>query len=302
MSAFPLPKTGQATAGFTLLEMVVVLVILAVIAQTAVVALDNAAADQWRLSTIDALEAAEDAILGRPHLSQPGGLPWIQGFVADVGRLPRVTGDAPLDQGEWCRELWARGALPQHAVQVATGDAEVQLPGGWRGPYLRLGVGQQGWFDGFGVPFQPLDPANQAAVDGDSIFGIRSGAEIAGADEVEDLVMSVRVDGIDRHLGDVPVNVLPAPGGGALLVVRIYGPQEGKIVTLSQQSAPASGSVFVVFEDIPIGHRALRAYQTDVLLPANQQAPIPDAITSVIVPLAVVAGGTPVVDIDMSGV
>ena len=293
----------NGVAGFTLLELLVVLVILTVIARTAVVALDGAASEEWRSSTIRGLEAAETAILGRPDLKQPGDLPWVEGFVADVGRLPRVDGD-DVARGDSFAELWKLGALNPYSLQTALGDPQVRMPVGWRGPYLRLGVGKTAWFDGFGRAFEPLDANGEVAPDGDPIYGVRSGAEAGADDLVEDLVVSFVVDGIERHVGTVPVTVIPAAGGGGTIVLRLYGPEDGVLDTLQQldqlvvDGGGAPEPLFFAFENVSIGHRMIRAYQS-ASAPARDDDPIPVGIRSDVVPVAVVPGGVPMITLDL---
>ena len=298
-------------SGFTLLEMLVVLIILTLVARTAVLSLDYVAEDEWRASTIAAMEAAEDAILGRPGLKQPSGLPWIEGFVADVGRLPEVKAENAIASGEWFRELWSREGLPTFELQMAAGDPEVKLPVGWRGPYLRLGVGQTGWFDGYGEPFVPWrrteDGNAVLASDGDPIHGIFSFAK-AGGEFVDDilvfdggLVTEFVVDEIDRSVGDVTVTVVPAPDGGSNLFVRIYGPRNGNLETLQQVELDLSSSNNAptwTFSDLPVGHRVIRAYQAKLI--PNQvggkgsESKI-GGLRSPVTPVTVVPGGVPVI-------
>ena len=89
--------------GFTLLEMVVVLGIMAVLALVAVKALEPVADQSRYEATQRTLTNIEEAILGGQDLRQPDGTPIISGFIADVGRPPLVQGSLPETQ---LAELW----------------------------------------------------------------------------------------------------------------------------------------------------------------------------------------------------
>ncbi len=146
--------------GLTLLELVVVLAILAVLATVAVVSMEGTV-DQARYdATVKQLQAIDDAILG------PVGQPDAASFVADVGRLPRYSGNAD----DPFPELTSAAAIspPQlltFAQRAAPQDPAVKLYGGWRGPYLKQPSGQSRYLDGWGNRFefipQPLSTPQQ---------------------------------------------------------------------------------------------------------------------------------------------
>lgn len=160
----------------TLMELLVVLVILAVVATIAVQSLqprvESARFEQTR-KTLDEIRTATG---GDPRSRQADGSPLISGFVADVGRLPRATmplqtrrQDSEISSTQLqassslsLRELWDEQSIvaQQFPFQFRPGPktpvdcADIQIPCGWRGPYLRLPLGQTELVDPWSRPFE----------------------------------------------------------------------------------------------------------------------------------------------------
>lgn len=121
--------------GFTLIEMVVVLVVMALAAHLAVREFSRVN-DRRMTETADRqLKELRDAVWSLDADGAPCG------FLADMGRLPRS-----LD------ELWAKpdDARPFAVTNVASG---VYVPTGWNGPYIRLPLGKRGLYDPWGNDF-----------------------------------------------------------------------------------------------------------------------------------------------------
>jgi prepilin-type N-terminal cleavage/methylation domain-containing protein len=167
--------------GFTLLELVLVLGILAALTAVAVRSMD-AIQEQARYDDARrGMDGIDAAVVGVPNEREADGSAMATGFVADVGRLPRATGADPATQ---LQELWANPAnLLPFAMRPAPSDAEVIVGTGWRGTYLRLGIGRTTLTDGWGRPYDLLkaDAATPVAA-GDEIVAIRS----RGADGLVD--------------------------------------------------------------------------------------------------------------------
>ena len=185
----------HAPRGFTLVEMVVVLAILAALATVAVTSLEGAQ-DQTRYDTTkQTMENVQDAIVGQAaQQSAPS-------FVGDLGRFPQAV---PVLQPDGStilqpQELWIQpvgvssfALLPAvKANLVGTNDedvdADVTIATGWRGPYIRLGVGQNDLRDGWGNSFDLLQPSRIVCtgLNGDSanrIGIIRSNGANSAAD------------------------------------------------------------------------------------------------------------------------
>jgi type II secretory pathway pseudopilin PulG len=122
-------------------------------------------------ATRRAMQNIDDAILATGR--EADGSLSITGFIADVGRLPQAFGADPNSQ---LAELWSNPRnLAPFAVQTSPADPQVLIACGWRGNYLRLGVGQSTLQDGWGNAFDLLksDMAT-AAGNGDAIAAVRS--------------------------------------------------------------------------------------------------------------------------------
>jgi type II secretory pathway pseudopilin PulG len=154
----------------------VVLVILAIVATVAVQSLQPQV-DQQRFESASRLLAEiKSATVGPTQKYQLDGTPLISGFVADVGRCPRMENspsnvDLSQIQPEILNELWdAESELGRkYPFQFRPGPnqpvdySSIRLPCGWRGPYLALPAGADSLKDPWGRP-------PEAALDADGEF------------------------------------------------------------------------------------------------------------------------------------
>ena len=157
-------RGAVSNRGFTLLELVMVLAILAVVTALAARELSQFE-DQRRFEASQrGLQDIQFAVLGSPEDRAADGSRTVSGFVADMGRLPRAAAD--LSGTNWTLgELLAnppnpatpavagfdlRLAVAGNGVALENRDKQVLVPGGWRGPYLRLPLGTSTMLDGWG--------------------------------------------------------------------------------------------------------------------------------------------------------
>lgn len=159
-------------AGFTLVEMVVVLLILALLTVAAVQSL-SPVADQARYeATTRTLAQIQQAIVGESGAQQPDGVPLITGFVADTGRLP-ISLDELVNKPTDVSDFGLTAAPGIYST--------VLIPRGWRGPYLQLPSVETQPADGWGLPFDftafvsgspevPLTVASQSAPRADTDY------------------------------------------------------------------------------------------------------------------------------------
>lgn len=263
--------------GLTLIELVVVLTILAVLSVTVLSATSGLADDARFDASRRTLEGLRGAVLGSSP-SDRGGVDGFRGFVADMGRLPRVGTDLEP------RELLVAPAAPRFGPATPEGDGDLVLSCGWRGPYLRLPIGAGEIRDGWGRPFRLLDEDGlEVDAQGDSIGSIvcLGSDDLAGgsgyAIDLADCVF--RGEGDDRAHGSLVAHVL-APATTDAVLVRVYGPSDGRAVTLGQEAwdpgapSPSEGLrsvrthsdeagrriVTATFPDLPIGPKLVRAY------------------------------------------
>jgi len=201
-------RNSRNLRAFTLLELVVVLAILAVVTAMATRTLSNME-DQRRFeSSQQGLNQLQLAVLGSDDERAPDGTRINTGFVADMGRLPQTVIDPTLTPEQLTlRELWvnpgasfdARQATAVNGVPADDVDTQVLVPGGWRGPYIRLPLGANnlldGWGNGYSSPTTiPSDP-DLAATTGYPRLRDASDAAIATPGRSIVLVRNLGADG-----------------------------------------------------------------------------------------------------------
>ena len=163
-------------SGFTLIELAVVLLILAILTQLAVRELSQVR--DGRLAVLADKQLAD--LSAAVYDKRPGEE--ATGFLADTGRLPRALPADPDDASSplSLRELWERPAdLPAFDLRPATStnlaaggaaslaDPDVIVPCGWRGPYLKLALRHERLLDPWGNRMETPDDAGWGA-SGDS--------------------------------------------------------------------------------------------------------------------------------------
>ena len=288
---FTFPNCSRDEHGMTLLELVVVIAILAVLMTVALRSMTGVAAQSRFEATQRTLENIQDAILGPANDHQPDGSRVISGFVADIGRLPQAVltnnpdGSTSLTLNELLFQ--PNGALP-FDVRQATGtnltdtslaDPGVSVPCGWRGPYLRLSVGENEISDGWGGPL-----ANTTTPSGTNFLCLtltNSDNEIVsvsspGADGVQggtgynsDLSVTFAPSDYTASLA-VTVSMLDTNGNqiysstnGDQVFVRVFGPDTmniGKIEVLSETNLSNVYPWSPVVSSLTQGPRTVRAY------------------------------------------
>lgn len=282
------PKRQEAAStqcvGLTLLELLVVLAIVAVMAGLALRSVSGIFDQSRYESNIRQLEEIDEAILGEA------------GFLHDIGRLPVAAGADPRDQ---LRELWEAGTLPSFGIAAAPGDDEVRMGAGWRGPYLRLGLGREDLRDAFGRDLEWFEADGAVLGAGNTVGIFRSlgadGTE-GGVDYDADLAVVIEAQGPavtaglagqekNRWQADLPVNILfrdthgdlvpPDVSNGDRVLIRVYGPVEGAVATVASATLTVDGSVpATTFADLPHGPKVIRAYQANAGdLPAEDNDP-----------------------------
>lgn len=291
-----LEAASTSRAGLTLLELLVVLAIIAVIAGIALRTVSGTFDQSRYQANIAQVDAIETAILG------PAG------FLHDIGRLPEAQGTEPRTQ---LSELWSQETLPAFTIAAAPGDPEVQMGVGWRGPYLRLGLGRNDLRDAFGRDYE-LFAADGATLPVDTEIGlIRSlGADgqIGGTDFDADVLLVLAADAdavaaglvadeIDRSVADLIIRVhretLGEPvqvGEGNRVLVRVYGPTDGTLETLAAHTFTVGSPAILqhIFAGLPLGPKVIRAYQADFgNLPTDDETPFATAPTWRSVPMPI---------------
>jgi len=266
----------------TLVELLVVLAILALLTAVAVTSSDVVLSQGRHEATVRTLRAIEEAVLGPQNASSTSDEP-AAGFLADIGRLPRMVSEATVP-GIGLAELWTNpGTMAAYQIlRPTSGDTEVAVGCGWRGPYLRLPVGRGELLDGWGHAFVLLNSAENAAGASEEIFSVRSHGADGEAGTGDDLVLSLAT-GVDLTVGG-HVRLFDSEGqpknfeSGSTVRVVLYGPNKRYVpggsepaikeftrsfdqTTTNGVSAVSYSSIATEESGITAGPRYLRAYQ-----------------------------------------
>lgn len=236
------PNSSASQAGFTLLELALVLAILGVLTMLAVREIGQVQDQQRFEASQRTLEAVRDAVWGAADDRAPDGSGVRAGFVADVGRLP-----------ERLDELWtnATGML-DFALRPGDGDAEVRVPGGWRGPYVRLPWNATNLLDGWG---NACVCTNQAPDVWRVAPGPESGTNAGLFVEFNENEVAAWV------WGQVEVDTNLLASGACTVRIRVFGPDGGCTEASGLAIDLATNVVaWSIAAPTPVGLRAVRAY------------------------------------------
>lgn len=242
-------------AGFSLLELLMVLTILAVLTGMAVRSLDGVEQQHRYEANLRVMQSIQEGILGSPEDRAPDGTRTISGFVADMGRLPVELS-----------ELWENPGAATFDVRAATEDPQVFVPGGWRGPYVRLPLDSNTLNDGWGNPLT----IDTSAGEDPMIWSNGADGQPGGSGYDRD---------IEIPLGDVTfraalagnVEVMgptsPAePEPSKEVTIRLFGPNAANPSQIAVFTTTVTFTMNPVTYEIPIGAgittgpRILRAY------------------------------------------
>ncbi|MBI3817403.1 MAG: type II secretion system protein [Planctomycetes bacterium] len=141
--------------GFTLIEMVVVLAILALLTLVALRA-TSGIVDQARYeANRKLLNDIAEAIVGKQGAGAIDSVPYC--FVADMGAIPTQHHDNLALMDLWQMPQGAKAnQLKSDAI-----DPEIKLSVGWRGPYIQLASGVDSLLDVYGNPLKVIFPSTQ---------------------------------------------------------------------------------------------------------------------------------------------
>lgn len=268
--------------GFTLVELVLVLIILAILASAALNMVDIQV-DQVRFEqTQQTMNAIEHAVLGAENSRAPDGSRMVSGFVADCGRLPYSLEELYLHP---------TALVPVFTSAAPAGDVDVTVTGGWNGPYLQLAIGGTSLPDGWASGFEAYKSDGTVSATTEPIAILRSlGRDQAtgGTAYDADLSMVFQADAavpglvtqaenrwsktVVAYLYYNDASTNPDPANGKKIVVRVYGPVVDPstgvvtlgtiaqaITTLSLSDGPTPVSISL--PNLSVGPRIIRAYQ-----------------------------------------
>ncbi len=214
---------GPASRGFTLLEVIIVIAVLAILAAAATPLLLQRVIEAKIDATRTEVRGLAEAIGGRPD--QPGSF----GFVGDMGRMPASL-----------LELVQPGQAP--LFTTATFRA---VGMGWKGPYVTSGDTPTDYqLDAFGHPYQVVTSGQIRSAGPDGAFGNADDIVYPASPPVYRGRVVVT---LKRMADEGPFYTLDPPN----YEVRLYYAQNGRQAYLSAPMPP------FVFENVPQGLHAI---------------------------------------------
>ncbi len=287
-------KNLKPASGFTLLELVIVLAILAVVTALATRELGKVEEQRRFETSQQGLEEIETAVLGSDRDRGPDGSRIVSGFAADMGRLPVATAETLNLDGNsvdalTLAELWIkpppaflfdlREASFANGVDLDKVDPQVRVPGGWHGPYLRLPADGHTALDGWGNPY--LNPVSGSTllprlIDPDGAIIATAGQYIGGikhfgADGLEggtgydrDEQKNFADQGYTATLKGT-VDVLDESGhpdvsSADKITVRVFSPDPADVRKILVVEAPTDANFLYTVPGLVVGPRVVRAY------------------------------------------
>jgi prepilin-type N-terminal cleavage/methylation domain-containing protein len=215
----------RRTRGFTLVEVVIVLAVVAILAAAITPALLQQAIERKVDATRGEMRLLHEAIAGRADV--PGSF----GFVGDMGRLP-VTFDELL--------------RPEPGTPLFTTATFRNVGMGWKGPYVNTGDSKTDvLFDAFNRPYEGASTGQVRSAGPDGVAG-------TGDDLVyppNPAVVRGRVIVTLKRMAAEDLSYTVDPPG---YEVRLYYSDGGREQFLADNLAP------FVFENIPQGIHALQ--------------------------------------------
>lgn len=277
-----LPSRQGRAAGFTLLEMVLVLFLVGLMASASMM-LTEGVEDQAKYDeTKRRMEMIRKAIVGDPTRTVNGG-PEISGFVADMGRLPECIaellelGDEKVPNTD--PKTYDSPCDASKTIAVWHHDATTGVGFGWRGPYIHVLPERNGelrFRDGY-ANSDANDALNSGwdyTVTGNEISLTSTGFNPVDTDD--DISANQLVVGSDWQVTDINVTFTnesagDLPVGNEDLVLRIYlndstsyvdgSDGTNNYLSLTGGSVAANGTnsrtfIFGTASAVPLGSRA----------------------------------------------
>ena len=247
--------------GFTLVELVVVLAVIAVLTHLAVRELSHLRDAKLSKAADNQLEEIRASVYSRIPGEEATG------FLADMGRLPRPADDVRTDRSSrttvtnsTLSELWLMPSdAKPYAVRQATAENlvpglaslandAVYVPTGWRGPYLRLPFGKTRLLDPWGNPVEAEDEAGlpRLTVTNGFITAVAHYGSRAQASGVRSIQLAPD--------GGAASRLIVSTTSASDISVAWYGPAGGLI---TGETHTVSAAVQYTFEGLTPGTRIL---------------------------------------------
>lgn len=255
MNAMPFDteRRNRPRRGLTLLELLVVVLILAILTTVAVQSVEPMVQQARFDATKKALDEVQASLAGAPATATSDGQ---LSFFDDLGRPPALL---EVEPGYFQpSELWLKPDLVAAYTVKSSADGNVSLGGGWRGPYLRLPVGQTMLLDGWGNKLQ-MESANVSGVDVLRLFSLGSdgltGTTTSDA-FAQDLAVEIPVSLTNGTAGG---HVHPPIDGTVSIKLYYFDPSQANLAeaTLATSPTTANGYQFSFSGVNPYGRKAI---------------------------------------------
>lgn len=232
MSRLSCKTSSRKAAAFTLAELLVVLAIMSILTVVAVQSLVPVASQARFEATQRTIAEIQAAVEGPANSSAAA----VQGntacFLADAGRLPVNLNELLLYGGQSVTTF----AYINATNPLGSAAVTATVPGGWRGPYMRLGIGSTTVVDGWGRPFvavpdttntyvagiMSLGADGKADGDGGTIDGYNADFGVSFVNAAQPTTINGMIYQLDASTSP-PTRVRPTKRDGSGQAVQITG-------------------------------------------------------------------------------